>query len=134
MPSIFNATLFNKAIFNTRFIAATGYTKRKFKRLPKQLLSAQTTLKVSSKLMKPVSLKFESKILTELQSTIESKILTNRDIDTISKIMSEVYKPIGSLISKDVDITVKGNINVMELNSNKMIKYNTIQNILSLID
>jgi hypothetical protein len=133
MP-VFNSTLFNKAIFNTKFIASGGVSKRKFRKLPKQLMFSQTTLKASSNIVIPVSLKFESKVSGDITSNVKSSVSFNDSITILSKLSHEFNKPINSSISKGIDITVKGNINVMELNSNKMVKYNTIQNILSLID
>ena len=70
----------------------------------------------------------------DITSNVKSSVSFNDGITILSKLSQEFNKPINSSISKGIDITVKGNINVMELNSNKMVKYNTIQNILSLID
>ena len=134
--AVFNSTLFNKAIFNTKFIpAGGGVSKRRFIKLPKQKMFAHTELSVSSNTSVHSTISFESKITSEIHSSVDSKISFGDSVNISSKLLHELYKPINSAImSKDVGITVKGNINVMELNSNKMVKYNTIHNILTLLD
>lgn len=131
---VFNSTLFNKAIFNTKFIASGGVSKRRFKKLPKQLMEGSAVLKVSSGLIIPVYLKAESKILTGFNSKVESKISYPDSIVTSSKILREVYKPIHSVVSTVGDIVVKGKLNNVELKLNKFFKSHTVVNQLLLLD
>tara|TARA_R110000803_G_scaffold7849_1_gene25216 strand:- start:337 stop:741 length:405 start_codon:yes stop_codon:yes gene_type:complete len=131
---VFNSTLFNKAIFNTKFIASGGVSKRRFKKLPKQLMEGSAVLKVSSGLIIPVYLKAEGKILTGFNSKVESKISYPDSIVTSSKILREVYKPIHSVVSSVGDITVKGKLNNVELKLNKFFKSHTVVNQLLLLD
>ena len=131
---VFNSTLFNKAIFNTKFIASGGVSKRRFKKLPKQLMEGSAVLKVSSGLIIPVYLKAEGKILTGFNSKVESKISYPDSIVTSSKILREVYKPIHSVVSTVGDITVKGKLNNVELKLNKFFKSHTVVNQLLLLD
>ena len=131
---VFNSNLFNKAIFNTKFIASGGVSKRKFIKLPKQLMEGSAILKVSSGLIIPVYLKAESKILTGFNSKVESKISYPDSIVTSSKILREVYKPIHSVVSTVGDIVVKGKLNNVELKLNKFFKSHTVVNQLLLLD
>mgnify|MGYP003630306616 FL=1 len=131
---VFNSTLFNKAIFNTKFIASGGVSKRRFKKLPKQLMEGSAVLKVSSGLIIPVYLKAEGKILTGFNSKVESKISYPDSIVTSSKILREVYKPIHSVVSTVGDIVVKGKLNNVELKLNKFFKSHTVVNQLLLLD
>tara|TARA_R110000803_G_scaffold76587_1_gene141286 strand:- start:3 stop:407 length:405 start_codon:yes stop_codon:yes gene_type:complete len=131
---VFNSNLFNKAIFNTKFIASGGVSKRKFIKLPKQLMEGSAILKVSSGLIIPVYLKAESKILTGFNSKVESKISYPDSIITSSKILREVYKPIHSAVSTIGNIAVKGKLDNVELKLNKFFKSHTIVNQLLLLD
>ena len=131
---VFNSTLFNKAIFNTKFIASGGVSKRRFKKLPKQLMEGSAVLKVSSGLIIPVYLKAEGKILTGFNSKVESKISYHDSLGASSKILREVYKPIQSVVSTVGDIVVKGKLNNVELKLNKFFKSHTVVNQLLLLD
>ena len=131
---VFNSNLFNKAIFNTKFIASGGVSKRRFKKLPKQLMEGSAVLKVSSGLIIPVYLKAEGKILTGFNSKVESKISYPDSMTISSKILREVYKPIHSVVSTVGDITVKGKLNNVELKLNKFFKSHTVVNQLLLLD
>jgi len=132
--TIFNSTLFNKAIFNTKFIPTGGVSKRRFKKLPKQLMEGSAVLKVSSGLIIPVYLKAEGKILTGFNHSIESRISYPDSMSISSKILREVYKPIHSVVSTVGDITVKGKLNNVELKLNKFFKSHTVVNQLLLLD
>lgn len=123
---VFNSTLFNKAIFNTKFIASGGVSKRIFKKLPKKLMEGSAILKVSSGLIIPVYLKAEGKILSGFNSKVESKISYPDSMNISSKILYEVYKPIYSIVSTVGDIVVKGKLNSAELKVNKIIKSHTV--------
>ena len=132
--TIFNSTLFNKAIFNTKFIPTGGVSKRRFKKLPKQLMEASASLRISSGLIVPVYLKAESKILTVTNHSIESKISYPDSMSISSKVLCEVYKPIHSVVSTVGDIVVKGKLNNVELKLNKFFKSHTVVNQLLLLD
>ena len=132
--TIFNSTLFNKAIFNTKFIPTGGVSKRRFKKLPKQLMETSASLRVSSGLVIPVYLAVESKMLTEFYSNVESKISYPDSIPTSSKILADVYKPVSSVVTTDGEIGVVAKFDNIELKLNKMYKGDTVRNILSLLD
>ena len=132
--TIFNSTLFNKEIFNTKFIPTGGVSKRRFKKLPKQLMESSAILKVSSGLIIPVYLTVEGKTLTGFNSSIESKISYPDSMTISSKILREVYKPIHSAVSTVGDIVVKGKLNNVELKLNKFFKSHTVVNQLLLLD
>ena len=134
MPRIFNHKIFNRAIFNTRLLATGPSQRRKFKKLPKQLMEGSAVLKVSSGLIIPVYLKAEGKILTGFNSKVESKISYPDSMTISSKILREVYKPIHSVVSTVGDITVKGKLNNVELKLNKFFKSHTVVNQLLLLD
>tara|TARA_B110000285_G_scaffold206879_1_gene245798 strand:+ start:1371 stop:1775 length:405 start_codon:yes stop_codon:yes gene_type:complete len=131
---VFNSTLFNKAIFNTKFIASGGVPNRKFRKLPKELLWSHALLKVKSKIIMPVSIRTEGKILTEFNSKVGSKISYTDNVITSSKILSELYKPVTSIVYTDMEVDVNSTLDNMELKLNKIYKYNTIKSVLSLLD
>ena len=133
MPRIFNHKIFNRAIFNTRLLAS-GVSKRKFIKLPKQLMEGVAILKVSSGLVIPVYLKAEGKILTGFNSKVESKISYPDSIITSSKISREVYKPIYSAVSTVGDLALKGKLVNVELVLNKFFKSHKVINQLLLLD
>ena len=132
MPAVFNSTLFNKAIFNTKFIDPPGFTH--IGREPKKKLLANTFIKISSTLTIPVVIFSESKVSTNVQSYAKSKISLESFKDIKSKILREIYQPVGSSLSTDESITIKGMLNVVELSTNRSAKYNKIQGIISLMD
>ncbi len=132
--TVLKSTLIKKAICNTKFIPSGGVSKRRFKKLPKQLMEGSAVLKVSSGLIIPVYLKAEGKILTGFNSKVESKISYPDSMTISSKILREVYKPIHSVVSTVGDITVKGKLNNVELKLNKFFKSHTVVNQLLLLD
>jgi hypothetical protein len=132
--AVFNSTLFNKAIFNTKFIASGGVSKRKFRKQPKELLWSHAILKVESRIDIPVSIKTEGKILTGFNSKVGSKISYTDNVITSSKILREIYKPVNSVVYTDMEVDVNSTLDNMELKLNKIYKYNTIKSVLSLLD
>ena len=134
--AIFNSNLFNKAIFNTKFIASrgNGVSKRRFKKLPKELMESHASFKVSSGLIIPVYVKAESKILTGFQSKIESRISYPDSISTSSKILREVVQSVKSSVVTDGEIMIKGKLNNVELKLNKFFKSHRVVNQLLLLD
>jgi len=132
--AIFNSTLFNKAIFNTKFIPANTGGVAKWRKQPKQYLTAYSGFKVSSNIIIPTGIKIESKILTDIHSTVVSNISINHNIYISSKILTESSKKVVSSISKDMTVHVKAKLINMELKLNRMLKNNAVMNNLLLLD
>lgn len=131
MVAIFNSTLFNKAIFNTR-VMGSGVSK--FKKQKKQKILAQGIIRIQGGIAIPVLVKAESKISTTQSNEIKGKILTYGSSNVESKILIPSDIPVKSSISTDYSIPVKGKLNNMELTMNKIAKANKIQNILTIMD
>lgn len=134
MISLFNYTIFNRPIFNTRLEATGPSQRRRFKKLPKQLMEASAILKLSSGLVIPVYLKADGKILSGFNSKVESKISYPDSMIASSKIFREVYKPIYSAVSTEGDLSLKGKLINVELVLNKFFKSHKVINQLLLLD
>ena len=129
---VFNSSLFNKPIFNTKFIDPPGFTH--IGREPKKKLLANAFIKISSSLTIHTVIYSESSISTNIQSQVISKISFNSFKEATSKILHEIYQPVNSIISKNESIPIKGRLNSVELSMNRVAKYNKIQGILALLD
>jgi hypothetical protein len=128
---VFNRAIFNDALFNTAEVYGVS---KVFKKRKKQKILAQAVIRLQGGIFIPVLIKAESRI--SFINTIETKgkILTYGNKEINSKISTESITPIKSSVLGTYNIPIKGRLNIMELNSNKLVKHNTIQNILSLLD
>lgn len=133
---LFNSGIFNKPIFNTKFIDPPGYTAPSLKRKPKKRkMMATSILRVRGTTSVHPSFGIIGRISTEMYSNVMSKISF---VDETKRIASRTaviaIQEVKAIVSRDYSIPLKGRLNIMELNSNKLVKHNTIQNILSLLD
>ncbi len=133
---LFNREIFNDDIFNTAepVSASVSGGVSKFKKLKKQKILAQATIRLQGGIVIPVLIKAESKISTILTKKTKGKILTHSSSKVESKILIPCEIPVKSSISTDYSIPVKGKLNTVELTMNKIVKANKIQNILTIMD